>query len=78
MTTFTARDRTACVSPPSLSVRSNPLVNPEAELGGAVSGDFSPDERADWLGLTLVLILFGVVVAMAGFTATDIWFGWQS
>lgn len=73
LTTFTARDRTACVSPPSLSVRSTPLVTPEAELGGAASGNLSPHERADVLGLVLVLIVVGLAVAMAGAKATDIW-----
>jgi len=33
----------------------------------------SPEEKADLLGLVLVLIVFGVAVAMAGAAATDIW-----
>jgi len=71
--TFTTRDRMACVSPPSLGVRSNPLVSPEAADGQSASGYLSPDQKADMLGLVLVLIVFGVAVAMAGATATDIW-----
>lgn len=70
--TFTVRDA-AMGDSSSECAASKPLVNPEAGLTEPVSGDLSPEEREDVLGLALVLILFGVLVAMAGAHITEVW-----
>lgn len=70
--TFTTRD--AAMGDSSSECAANtPLVTPEAGLTEPVSGYLSPADRADALGLALVLILFGVLVAMAGAQITEVW-----